>query len=213
MYYNKPRIYNSFNAEKRMDADIPSRLDAILNDAEVLDGDKQFMTSLKQYWDKNKYLTVRQFEAIGRIENKKTQRSENEEFRNNFTDEQRETLHIVAKYYASLGTYFKDLALKVVADPQFIPSKKQYAAMCENKYSASLAENYKIPPKFVNGEIVSVRDTYRHHQVTPGQILMVVEATDIVGPAKGSRVYRIAEMGKLETITLEEKDIKKYRKY
>lgn len=212
MYYGN-RVYNSFNVEKRTDSDIPSRLDAILGDAETLDGDKQFMTSLKQYWDKNKYLTVRQFEAIGRIESKKGERKENDEFRNNFTDDQRETLQIVAKYYHNLGSYYKELAFRVVSDPNFIPSKKQYESMCCNKYSEALVENYKIPPKFHDGEIVCVRDTYRYNFVTPGQVLMVVSGTDIVGPAKGSRVYRVMRMGELATIDLEEKDIKKYRKY
>lgn len=213
MYYNKPRVYHSFNVEKRTDNDIPIRLEAILDDPDTAIGDKDFAKSLKQYWDRNSCLTARQFEAIERLENKKIERSGDDEFRKNFTEEQREILNIVAKYYVSLGKYYIDLALKVIADPKFVPSRKQYATMCENKYAASIVENYKIDPKFDNGEIVIVRDTYRGYMVVPGKVLMVVNATDVVGPAKGSRIYVIQDIQTSETFKLEEKDIKKHRKY
>ncbi len=212
--YGNPRIYPNQSGEefRKRDPEIPGKLNEILNDPDTTEGDKQFAKSLSEFWEKKGYITDRQFNYMNVIVNKKSYRAIDDEFRNNFTDEQRRILGIVANYYNLLGQYYIDIARKAIADPNWIPTKKQYEAMCCNKYALSIVENYDSEPKFDKGTLVTVRDTYRGHVIEHGKCIMIVEATDIVGPAKGSRMYRAIQIGCENIFTIQEKDVKMYRR-
>ena len=223
--------WNRYNANmaqtispKVDDVSIPARLDVLINNPDIFEKDKSFATSLKQGWDKYKSLTVNQFNAFERLEKrydsatvKQNLQVEND-WKNSFDANKRGILNICANYYITT-TYFRDIAQKALAEPNWIPSEKQYRAMCENKYALRLIENINTPPKFNPSDLVSVRKTsyrfaYRFDDYAGNGnknvaiILEVGEAGDVV---KGSREYKVMFVGDdmIETIT--ERELKKYR--
>jgi hypothetical protein len=223
--------WNRYNAnmantvsQKVDDPTIPARLDAIIANPSITDGDKNFASSLKLGWEKYKSLTANQFAAFERMEKRydpavvKQNTDANNDWKASFDANKRGILNACANYYITTA-YFRDIAVKVIADPNWIPSEKQYRAMCENKYAQRLIDNINTPPKFNPSDLVSVRKTsyrfaYRFDDYLGNGnknvaiILEVGVAGDVV---KGSREYKVMFVGDdmIETIT--ERELKKYR--
>ena len=55
---------------------------------------------------------------------------------------------IAAHYYLANPTYFRDLARKALEDDAFVPSKKAYEKMVENKFATKVIESALSTPKF-----------------------------------------------------------------
>ena len=215
--------WNRYNANmaqtvspKVDDVSIPTRLDALINNQDILEKDKSFATSLKQGWDKYKSLTVNQFNAFERLEKrydsatvKQNLQAEND-WKSSFDANKRGVLNICANYYITT-TYFRDIAQKVLAEPNWIPSEKQYRAMCENKYALRLIENINTPPKFLPNDLVSVRTTsYRSYEYQ-SNIAIVLESQEVNDVVRGSRVYKVMFVGDDTITNFAERELKKYR--
>lgn len=213
--YRNQRFYNRQQpvAEKIQDSDIPQRLEAIIASPDATDRDKQFAISLKQGWDKYGSLTVGQFNALKNLEGRYSSDTiqKRAEWVSSFDANKRGILNACAGYYATTP-YFRDVAMKVLADPNWIPSEKQYRAMCENKYAQRMIENMASPVKYLAGSIIEIRKTYAGYDIPAGAVGMVVSHEDVVGPSRGSRRYRVLLMGESQTCTLCEKDIKIHRR-
>jgi hypothetical protein len=64
------------------------------------------------------------------------------------------------EYYLRLyeNMYYKNITGKYTADPEnFIPSRKEYELICENKFTKKILEAYKQKPKFSAGDIVKIK--------------------------------------------------------
>jgi hypothetical protein len=217
--YSKPKII----PQKITDETIPSRLDAVINNPTVSAGDKQFCESLKAGWDKYNSLTSGQYGALQKCEMRydatamaanEAEKAKRDEWMANFDSSKREILNICANYYAKTA-YFTDLARKVIADPTFIPSEKQYNAMCGNKYAQSLLANTQESAKYEVGSLVCFRDTAKHEilyrQIDTTLPLVVIQITDDITPRKSSRMYSLMQIGCSELMLVEERHIKKFR--
>jgi hypothetical protein len=213
--YRNRRFYNNFSApvEKVADSDIPNRLDTIINSPDATDKDKQFALSLKSGWNKYQSLTVGQNNALKAMENRYSSdnKQKRDEWIASFDANKRGVLNICAKYYATTP-YFRDIAVKVLDDPNWIPSEKQYRAMCENKYAQRMVTNMESPIKYPAGSIVEVRATFHRWDLPAGTVGMVVSVSDLVSPSRGSRKYRFLPMGEVQTQEICEKDIKIHRR-
>jgi hypothetical protein len=218
-WHNRPKIQIS----KVDDATIPARLDAVIGNSAVSAGDKQFCESLKQGWNKYKSLTSGQYGALQKCElrydasaiaNNAAEQQKRNDWIANFDNNKRAILNICAQYY-SKTPYFKDLADKVIVDPAFTPSEKQYRAMCENKYALRLVENVKNPAKYNVGDLVVLRETARrrfmYNAIATDVPYVILEITENVSSSKGSRQYSVLAIGEADKMVLEEKDIKPYR--
>jgi len=208
--FAKPKVV----VQKVDDATIPNRLDLLINNPAISLNDKAFCESLKQGWNKYKSLTAGQYGALQKCELRydasviATRTQAQNDWLANFTPEMRARLNVCAQYYAQTP-YFRDIAVRVIADPSWTPSEKQYRAMCENKYANRIMENLETPPKFEIGAVVEIRQTARHYGTN--KICAVLSYENVVGPARGSRQYSVMPFGEDQKITVYEKDIKKYR--
>lgn len=221
--FSKPKIIPA----KVVDTTIPTRLDAVINNPAVSAGDKQFCESLKAGWVKYNSLTAGQYGAFQKCEMRydatamaanALDKQKRDEWVANFDNEKRTILNICANYYSKTN-YFKDIADKVLADQNFIPSEKQYNAMCKNKYAQRLLENTKIAAKYEVGSLVVIRETairrrypYNSDNNNNNSIpYVILSASDEVGPSAGSRKYSLLQIGSNEKVTLEEKELKPFR--
>lgn len=212
--FAKPKVV----VQKVDDGTIPNRLDLLISNPAITANDKQFCESLKQGWVKYKSLTAGQYGALQKCELRydasvvAARSQAQNDWLANFTPEMRARLNVCAQYYSETP-YFRDIAVRVLAEPTWTPSEKQYRAMCENKYANRIMENLQSPPKFDIGCIVELRKTSRYRYSNNGEnrICAVLKCEDGVGPSRGSRRYTLMPFGEDQKIEVFERDIKIYR--
>ena len=191
--------------------------DLLYNNPHVSDRTRDFLRSLlhsQKTWGK---LTDPQLHALQRIESQNTDDAiaKKEEWRKNYSEQHRELAIIAAYYYCqpTTGQYFHDIAQKILEDPDFIPTEKQWRAMCENKYAKKVIESTKSEPKYPVGSFVSLRGNHAKHikLFTTSLPAMVLghNVAPVVSPAKGSKLYSVLPVGAAKEVLIEERYIKK----
>ena len=178
-----------------------------------------FLESLRGNLEKWGELTAKQVAAFERIEYLSSQEGKDyvkawqEEYSKNLT----ENAKVCAKYYLANPPYFNDLATKILHNPEFVPTEKQYRALCENKYAVRVLKEYHRDPEFANGEIVQVRDSvtmpYHLYPVKGKPCVVINNKTEtITTHAKGAKTYKILPFGKSTLFDCQERHLKGMKK-
>jgi hypothetical protein len=171
--------------EHLTDSALLDRINALAVNEAADDWTRNFCTSIAEGFKKYKGLTQKQFDIF------------------------------VKQYYKANPPYFGDLVAKVLSDPNFVPTPRQYKAMCENKYAKKVLKSATCAPAFSVGQIIELRSTASHKlsksfPLGKGAIIEI-GAAPIKSAAKGSKVYKVLPLGSAETVELEERHIKKAR--
>ena len=188
---------------------------SILDDESVEGWDRGFLESVQDQLKKGRKLSEKQEKALTKVFARHTEEAKQEraDWFNNFGDAKRERLRLMADYYLRVGSYFMDLVANVKHDENFVPTKKQYHAMCENKYSEKIWENYKTPAKFNRGDLIMIRKVQRLGESWRGKVCVVLDNNDSsrFEPIKGGRPYDVfvPEIGK--KLQLHERDVMRKR--
>ena len=181
---------------------------------------RNFLNSLLHFIEKVGDLTERQQEALKRIEDRYSEEaiSNRVAWEKNYSEQHKKHARIAATYYSgshNYAGYFRDLALRVLDEPDWIPTEKQYRAMCENKYVKRVIESSLSEPKYPVGSFVMIRSGKGPRQLwqnpTPAMVIET-NAGPVTSAAKGSKLYKILPMGSSTVWTVEEREIKKCRK-
>ena len=95
-----------------------------------------FFESVKSQFEKRHTLSPRQIEIVQKIAEKFSPEAikEREGWYATWDEEKAETLRVCADYYRGTG-YYRMLTDKIREDKSYIPSPKEYRAMCQNKYA------------------------------------------------------------------------------
>jgi hypothetical protein len=209
--WNRYSTYGISKPETIKDESIPSRLSALIANPVIQDRDKSFAESLKTGYEKYKSLTVKQNEAFLRMEQKYVNGTNPataiNDWYNSFDEEKRKILNACAKYYINTD-YFNDLARKVIDNPTWVPTEKQYRAMCENKYAQKLIKNLDGNPRYSVNDVVTVRSNFRYGRFHDTSIGVIIKAYDCNTPVAGNRQYDILPIGSDTIIKVLEKQIK-----
>ena len=190
-------------------------IQSILDDESVEGWDRGFLESVQDQLKKGRKLSEKQEKALAKVLARHTEEAKREraDWFNNFGDAKRERLRLMADYYLRVGSYFMDLVANVKHDENFVPTKKQYHAMCENKYSEKIWENYKTPAKFNRGDLIMIRKVQRLGESWRGKVCVVLDNNDSsrFEPIKGGRPYDVfvPEIGK--KLQLHERDVMRKR--
>lgn len=204
---------NSENYVK--DPNVINRINALLANNTVSSRDREFVTSLQGTWNRFSQLTKRQYDYFEVVEKRYDPAvvAQIAEERNRWfavwDSEKQQRFQLCCEYYSNTH-YFNDLARNGLMNKEFIPTEKQYRAMCENNYAKRLFENMTTQ-KFPDGEIVQYRSKNSFRE---GYIGTVVEALSEINSRSaniGGRQYRVLWMNDGCEQVLLEKDIKKYR--
>lgn len=192
--------------------DIPNRLQAVIENTAVPQNTKDFLQSLVSAYEKYEGLTERQFEAFEKVEKRFSAEriAERKAWADKYDDEKRNIAKICAEYYVANPPYYADLARRIINDPEFLPTERQYRALVENKYAKKVLAATFAESKFEVGAMVMGRATASSRQVRD-QLLVVIEvnATPVKSAAKGSKVYRVLPVGQPNTLLVEEREIKR----
>jgi hypothetical protein len=144
--------------------------------------------------------------------------AERDSWASNFTSEMRQKLVIAAHYYTANPPYFGDLARKVLADDSFVPSKRSYEKMVENKYAAKVIVSTTSKPKYNPGSHVMLgasapwqirRTTDGKNRTSSMAIVLKAGAKPVTSAARGTKVYSILFFGEAQPVFAEERWLKK----
>ena len=143
----------------------------VLDDESVEGWDRGFCESIQEQLKAERKLSEKQEKTLTKVLARHTEEAKQEraDWFNNFDEAKRERLRVIADYYLRVGSYFMDLVANVKSDENFVPTQKQYHAMCENKFADKVWQNYKTPAKFNIGDLVMIRKVARLPESCPGR--------------------------------------------
>jgi hypothetical protein len=200
--------------EKVTGNNIPARLAALTENPEVPQNTKDFLLSLTGAYEKYDGLTTRQYEAFEKVEKRFSVEkiAERRAWAGEYTDERRKIAKICAEYYIVNPPYFRDLANKVLNDTEFVPTERQYRALCENKFAKKVLTATTAEAKFAKGSMVMGRSTASRAIQNKLVVVIEVDAGPVKSAAKGTKVYRVLPVGSPATVLVEERDLKNSRR-
>jgi len=202
MYPEPPKVY---------DVSLEDRLEAILS-KKISDADRTIIFSFQKYYKKNNFLSEKQYNFFVVLETRYSEEriKESQEWVSNFTDEMKEKFRLAVKYYKSTN-YFGDVVRIAANNPAYIPTEKQYNKMCENKYFMRALEYYNTPPKYELADLVVFRKSagYGRNQ---DLVCLVESISDDPSFHSHGRSYKLLVIGKEDSMTVLEDEIKLYRR-
>ena len=180
--------------------------------------EESFIQSVRKGYAKYGSLTEGQFRTLKKVahRNNPAVKQEAQDWRTSYSDEMRENAKTMARYYKSNPPYFHDLAVKILDEDDYIPSKKAYAAMCENKYAQRVLETARAEPLFLAGQMAVIRKG--SNVPTPlrrmsGKMVIVLEnIEEVVSSAKDAKQCRVMVVGRDRPFIVEERWLKKLPK-
>ena len=175
-----------------------------------------FLKSILKFYESTGAVSERQADVLKSMEEKYTPEpsEKREKWLSQYDEEKRNIAKICAQYYASSPEgYFLNIAVKVLTEQDFIPTEKQYNAMCGNKYASKVLESKLSEPKYPVGSFVTIRSgrgSYELRSVCLNRPAMVLTSDHkpITSSAKGSKPYRILPVGSNKHYDVEERDLK-----
>jgi hypothetical protein len=179
----------------------------------INDWEKNFLTSIGEYQLMKKRLTAGQYNAMRKIEEKHSEEkaAKHKEFVDNFTDDMRENMKIVAGIYRETGSrYHTALVENILSNDKFVPTEEQWNKFMNNKYAQGYVVNAKVAPKFKIGDTVSPSSLDKSETWTSA---IVIDNSGILPRthAAGGKRYSILPYGQMKPIFIEERQMKIHR--
>lgn len=206
MWSRRPYRFERPETEKIRDSEIPNRIDKLLTKA-VTPRELEFLNSIRGFYSKNSYLSKGQHDWLPKIEERFSEAviAERAKFTAGYDEEKRRIAKLCAEYYATTS-YFRDLSVKILTDPTFIPSPKQYSAMCENKFAKRMLENENHECSFQEGDLALVRGR------SSGTAVLILSVKHVSSPVRGSSECLCSYLSNpLLKQVIRERDLRKYR--
>jgi hypothetical protein len=179
--------------------------------------EQSFYASVKTQFEQRHTLSHRQLELLNKIAANYSPKAlkQRAEWKLSWDSNKKEIATVCARYYHETG-YYGSIAGRVLEDPDFIPSFKQYKAMCENKYAEKVLEAHFKEPSYKVGSLVSLRDrafSLLRSKLTNDSTMVMVLRTDlpITSAAKGCKRYEVVQVGASLPLEVEERDLKKIK--
>jgi hypothetical protein len=176
-----------------------------------------FLMSVSHQFEKNpeRTLSQKQINWFQKIEGKVNSYNP-EEWENNWNEGKARKLKIAIEYYKHVGLYFHDIIQWVEDNPDKIISKQGFQRITENKYAKKVISALDAPVAFGDGDHVTVRSNGTvPGNLSPykGKMLFVLKSLDkAVAAARGARLYLVLSSDSAETLTIEERWLKKHKK-
>jgi hypothetical protein len=195
------------------------------------DAKYRYLTSLINYCEANGSLSARLELAFNVMKNKASEPPQQNAWRENFTEEMREKMRVVAHYYRNHsvgesrragnrwsdippGNEFRELAGMILADPDYIPPRKKYNAMCNNHYAKKILKSHFSIPRFSVGDLVVPRVKCPYvvkQKLIRGAYVVQANSRPVTSAAKSTKWYSLIPIGQTGVVDAEERWLKKAR--
>ena len=173
-----------------------------------------FASSVRDQVKEGRSLSPRQAEILEKIEGNHSDEvlAAHKDWEEVWDADKAQRLQIVAAYYYRNG-YFQNIVGSAMADPQWIPTQKQYSAITGNKYAQAVLTNALDEPKFVVASMVEFRKSARVSYGLRGKAALILRVlSEVQTHAKGGKRYEVLPVGQTTPVICEERDLKKARK-
>jgi hypothetical protein len=229
--------YSGFSSDKVDDKTLPDRIRKLFTLEETKDNQflQSFLPSILEQFEKKGYLSQKQVDILEKNEklfdpqNIESRRKELEEWAKEYDDEKREAARKVAEYYreqydrGAINTfYYEKVATQILENPDYIPSRKQYEKMVNNKYAQQWLKNSSAKPKYSEGDWVELNASSNNYYNRNNfwkeiEVLKKAKTAVIVDVKKprhnraGATIYCLLPVGSSTIVELEERLLKKTR--
>jgi len=180
----------------------------------LTDWEKGFAESVLNQLAKGYNLSPKQVETIERIQarNAPENLERKAQWEAEWTAEKLEIAKVCARYYLDAG-YYTRLANSILDEEAFIPSEKQYKAMCENKYAQKVLAATFAQPIYPVGSVISFRASapWSAREYKSGAVVLRAGDGVVTSAAKGAKVYEVLPIGGVRPLKVEERHLKKFR--
>ena len=173
-----------------------------------------FASSLRDQAKEGRNLSPRQTEILEKIEGNHSDEvlAANKDWAEAWDADKAQRLQIVAAYYYRNG-YFQSIVASAMADPEWIPTPKQYSAITGNKFAQAVLANSLDEPKFATASMVEFRKAGRVRYALRGKAALILRSLpEVETHAKGGKRYEVLPVGQTTPVICEERDLKKARK-
>jgi len=211
------KFYSKYKKSKRdhiTDENIPLLINCLLRELNPKDNTCLFLKSLQNFYEEFDGLTLKQFNALKGVEEVFLERSstEHEQWKKEYDEEKRNLAVICAQYYKVNPPYYMSLVDKILNDLSFIPTKKQYLSMCDNKYTKKVLRETFSKPLFKKGTLACGRKNAP--EIIQDKYVTIIATNDrpIVNAAKGAKTYLVLPFGSNELVPCEERHLKKFKR-
>ena len=229
------REYGTFNDVRVDDPSLPQRIRDLFVNEHTKENKflQSFLPSILEQFEKKGYLTQKQVDILEKNEkqfdpmNVESTRKDFEEWTKEYDDQKRETAKKVAQYYKTAyeagkihSFYHEKASTKILTDPDFIPTRKQYEGMVNNKYAQQWLKNSSAQPKFAEGDYVSLNSQSKNYwnqrnyggefqHLEKFEIGAIIEVKPPIANRKGAHICIVLPMGGTKTVEIEERFLKK----
>jgi len=214
MYYRAAR-YKPSTVEQNPKLGL--RLEKIRDETLLDHRSKEFLGSLLEFFNKKGGLTANQLVAFEKIESRFSpeEKAKLEVWKEEYLKNHVADTKIVAEYYSYSG-YFSNLADNILKSEGFVPTRREYTKMVENKYAQKVLDAHRADPRFGVNQVVQIRSTacrnvleqhlrhFRHRRC-----FVLANDLPIKNSTAGAKRYRLLPMGSSEPIELDEKHLMK----
>ena len=181
-----------------------------------------YLESVKSQLEKGYSLSDRQEEIFEKIKKQYSPEAMEEEaqWKVIYGEEQKKIAIICAKYY-STTPYYQDLVLSILNDEDFIPTRKQYRKITENKYAKKILEETFADPKYAVGSMAMLRMgaprwlaryfDFDAEETKNYYVIVIDNSEGPKTPCKGAKIYNVLPVGGKECFSIEERYLKKAR--
>jgi len=185
----------------------------LIENESVTERDRNFLQSLKNAVIRWGSLSERQHNALQNIVNRYSEEgvSRLEEWGKTYATRKPEAV-IAANYYAANPPYYGDLAERILTEPDFVPSEKQFNAITQNKYAQKVIKATLAEPLFQEGVMVEGRASGRLKIRSKKAFVLKANYGHVTNAAKGTKKYLILPVGQPSPIVVEERELKKVKK-
>ena len=190
-----------------------------LSTKQLIGWDKIFVESVTDWFERHEMLSERQWALLCKIKDKFSPEAvkQREEWAKEYQEKHVTDAKVVASYYLPTG-YFTALARDILFEPEFVPSKRQWERLAENKYAQKVLENFHKEAEYEVGDLVCFRETSdfrilkRRQSLTSNAAVVVEYLNEITSHAKGAKALMVLPVGATKPVKTEERYLKKFRK-
>ncbi len=216
------QLEERYSAEKMAEAaerggPMLKRLSALLTRVEGNQWASGFVMSLSQQVQGGRDLSDKQVTILEKIEreNSDSAIAAKKTWHLDYDAEKRERAMVAARYYRETSNYYRDLVDKILDNPEFVPSPRQYKSITENKYAQKVLDAHYDAPKYAVGSFVAMRSSApwacRSGAGNKPCVVIQTNAAPIISAARGVKRYKVLPIGSARPIIVEERHLKSAR--
>ena len=119
---------------------------------------------------------------------------------------------IIANYYASTA-YYREYVLAIRNDANYVPPKRFFMKIYNNKYAQKVLKAYNAPAKYAVGSAVKPRASagWSTRQALQKGAVVIAHDLPVISAANGAKHYKVLPYGGVKPVNVEERHIKKMK--